>query len=299
MLEKIAGLGRPASDVLTEASELLGRDLQTHYRADNPAAYARNVDVQLGVFLANHMFLRMLEAAEIRAVASLGLSLGEWNHLVHIGAVSFRSALQAVEARGLAYDAGPRGAMASVFPIGVGELSELVARVQGKGVLEIVNLNSPRQQVLSGETAAIEEAMRLLDEEGLAQAVVIEQQVPMHCSIFKPVGDRFRSHLEQVLFRQPTLPYLPNRTAELLEAPSPAELVDLLSTHVHHPVLWARSIDLVVSRWPDPMLVEVGPKSVLYNLIDRKWHPGIRKACTDSSKDTEAHLAELIKKLRG
>jgi [acyl-carrier-protein] S-malonyltransferase len=189
--------------------------------------------------------------------------------------------------------------MASVFPIGVAELSALVARVQGKGVLEIVNLNSPRQQVLSGESAAIEEAMRLLDEEGLAQAVLIEQQVPMHCSIFAPVGERFRAHLEQVLFRQPTLPYLPNRIAELLESPRPAELVDLLSTHVHHPVLWARSIDLMVARFPEATLVEVGPKSVLYNLLDRKWHPGIRKACTDSSKDTEAHLTELVQKLRG
>ena len=39
--------------------------------------------------------------------------------------------------------------MAAIFPIDVDELEESVERARPHGVVEIVNLNSPRQQVAS------------------------------------------------------------------------------------------------------------------------------------------------------
>jgi [acyl-carrier-protein] S-malonyltransferase len=299
MLPKLTQMSAESRQLVELGSELLHRDLGAHYREDNADAYGCNLDVQLGVFLANHLFLRLLESAGVTAVGSLGLSLGEWNHLVHIGAVSFGDALLAVAERGAAYDAGPRGAMASVFPLALEELEPVVAGIQGLGVLEVVNLNSPRQQVISGDTAAVEEAVRVLEDELGVHAVMIERQVPMHSSLFEPVGARFRQALARVPFQRPRLPYLPNRLAELIAEPSTAQLVDLLSSHVHQPVLWARSIDLVVRTWPDLTLVEVGPKAVLFNLLDRKWHRGVRKLHTDSTKDTAAQLEQVLQQLRG
>ncbi len=296
MIDKLAGLDPANRATLEQASELLGRDLGAHYHADNDQAYARNRDVQIGVFLANHMFLTVLEQAGLVAQASLGLSLGEWNHLVHVGALDWSQALLAVEQRGEAYDAGPAGAMASVFPIGLGELQEVCDRVKDLGVLEVVNLNSPRQQVLSGETAALERALEILEEDHYCEATIIERQVPMHCSTFAPVGKRFREHLSTLTFAEPSLPYLPNRLGCIEAQP---DFVEMLSTHVHRPVLWRKSIALVLDEWPGATLVEVGPKRVLYNLLDRKWHKGVDKHHTDDSDDLAAHLTEVIETLLG
>ncbi|MBW2457405.1 MAG: ACP S-malonyltransferase [Deltaproteobacteria bacterium] len=295
MIDKLAALDPANQATLDQASELLGRDLGAHYQADNEAAYGRNRDVQIGVFLANHMFLTVLEQAGLVAEASLGLSLGEWNHLVHIGALDFPQALQAVEQRGEAYDAGPAGAMASVFPIALDELQEVCERVKDVGVLEVVNLNSPRQQVLSGETAALDKALSILEEDFYCEAVIIERQVPMHCSTFAPVGQGFRETLSTLTFAEPKHPYLPNRLGCFEEQP---DFVELLSTHVHRPVFWQRSIDFVLDRWPDATLVEVGPKKVLTNLLDRKWHKGVDKHHTDVSDDLGPHLSALIDTLR-
>lgn len=298
MIGKLAAMSLANRELLELASDLLARDLGAHFRADNELAYGCNTDVQIGVFLANHMFLQLLAAQGIRAVGSLGLSLGEWNHLVHIGALPIGDAIRAVAERGKAYDDGPRGAMASIFPVSVEDLQPIVERALPKGLCEIVNLNSPRQQVVSGQSAAVEEAMRLAEDELGVQAVLIEQQVPMHSSLFEPVGRRFRAYLETLPFARPTLPYLPNRLAELIAEPTPAQFVELLSTHVHRPVYWARSIDLVLATRPGVALVEVGPKSVLFNLLDRKWHRDVTKLCCDSAKDTEAHLAEVVARLQ-
>jgi [acyl-carrier-protein] S-malonyltransferase len=296
LLDKLLRDGDGSRDVVAHASKLLGRDLVAHYRADNGSAFDRNRDVQIGVFLANHLFLRRLEAVGVVADGSLGLSLGEWNHLVHIGALGFEDALLAVEARGEAYDAGPAGAMASIFPMTVEELEEVVQRTHQGEVLEIVNLNSPRQQVLSGARSALDRALALLEAEHFVSAVVIEERVPMHSSLFAPVGARFRQSLERLPFRESRLSYLPNRLGEPVHDP---DFVQLLSSHVHEPVLWRKSIDFVLGRWPDAFMLEVGPKRVLTNLLGRKWHGSVKKAPMDCRGDLDAQLADILSRIRG
>ncbi|MCK6508873.1 ACP S-malonyltransferase [Myxococcota bacterium] len=300
MIEKLVSLHDANRVLLGRASELLNRDVGACYASSRSEEemFASNRDVQIGVFLANQMFLQILEAAGLKADYSLGLSLGEWNHLVHIGAVSFDQALLAVEQRGLAYDAGPRGSMASVYPASVEDLEPILERSRAFGVVEAVNLNSPRQQVISGETAALDEAVRLIEEELFLQPVIIERQVPMHASIFRPAGEQFRAHLTKMRFQKPALPYLPNRLGRIQESPTQEDFVELLSSHVYSPVLWRHSIDFLVERHPNAVFVEVGPRGVLHNLLDRRWHRDIRKFKMDSAQDTEAHQQETIAALR-
>ncbi len=297
MLDKLVGLDPCNAEVLSEASELLGRDLGAHYREDNPDAFACNRDVQIGVFLANHMFLRTLERAGVRADLSLGLSLGEYNHLVHIGALDFRDAILLVEQRGLAYDAGPRGSMAVVQPLALDALVDIAARASAKGVVEVVNLNSPRQNVLSGDAAALDEALRLVEQETVAHAIVIDRQVPMHSSLFEPVRQAFRQALETRPFATPRHLYLPNRLGRFFGHPSREDFVELLAAHVCSPVLWRQSVDFVLQRRPDATFVEVGPRSVLYNLLHPSWHR-VPRYHTDTTEGTAEHLGKLIGELR-
>lgn len=298
MFEKLLAWEPANRTLLQEASAYLGRDLEAHYKASNSEMFSCNRDVQIGVFLANHMFLKMLQERYIEADYSLGLSLGEWNHLVHIGALSFEDALLAVEARGRAYDEGPKGSMASMFPVSLEDLEPVLEQARVKGVIEAVNLNSPRQQVISGEDEALEEALRLAEDELYVQGVVIERQVPMHSSLFAPVARRFAQTLETLAFGAVRRPYFPNRLGALVPEPTRETFVELLSTHVAQPVLWRQSIDHLMARHPDAVLVEVGAKAVLYNLLDRRWHRGVKKFCTDSREDTAAHFAGVVDALR-
>jgi [acyl-carrier-protein] S-malonyltransferase len=188
--------------------------------------------------------------------------------------------------------------MASVFPIDLAELEEIVVKARAAGVLEIVNLNSPTQHVVSGERPAVEEALRILEEESYARAVIIEDKIPMHCSTFEVVGRRLRSHLETLTFTSPRLPYFPNRLGCPLEDAGQGDFVELLASHVHRPVLWRHSIDWIIERWPEAVFVEVGPRTVLTDLLQRKWYP-FRKFHLDSEDTPRAHLEALIEELEG
>jgi [acyl-carrier-protein] S-malonyltransferase len=298
MLDKLCELHPGNRELLGWASDLLGRDLREHYAANAPHdPFARNVDVQVGVFLANHMYLRALEAHDVRAELSLGLSLGEWNHIVHIGALPFDQALHAVEERGRLYDQGPRGWMAAIQPIDEDALAEVVDQARSRGVLEIVNFNSPRQFVIAGEQAAVEHAAELAEHEHFAQAHVIERQVPMHSSLFAPVAERFAAYLSTLEFQAPERPWLSNRLGGFVDEPSSERFAELLGSHVCQPVLWRQSIDAAVAREPDAVFVEVGPMAVLHNLLHRKWHSN-RKFRTDDRDAAGEHFAGLVAGLR-
>ncbi|HEY5956908.1 MAG TPA: ACP S-malonyltransferase, partial [Polyangiaceae bacterium] len=263
MLDRVIEAWTPARDIVLAASELLGRDLLGLYREGNDAAFDCNRDVQVGVFLANYLHMSAIEAAGVHAETSLGLSLGEINHLVHIGALDFEAALRLVDARGRAYDAGPRGMMAALFPVDLEMVEDVIERARSFGVVEIANLNSPSQFVVAGETAAVEEVMRLAEDELAVTPTPIERQIPMHTSVFRPVADQLSPHLRAARWCAPKRDYISNVLGGFVERPNAEIFCDLLTRHVYSPVRWRESIDKVAERFPQATFVEVGPRGVL------------------------------------
>jgi len=298
MIDRIVSAWPPAAQIVEYGSELLGRDLRAKYAQPAEQAFATNRDIQVGVFLSSFLHQRAIESNGIEGDLSLGLSLGEYNHLVHAGAIAFEDALRLVDARGRVYDSGPDGIMASVFPLPFDDLVRFVARARAHGVVEIANRNSPSQNVLSGERPAVEAAIRQIEEdEPAVQAVVIEQRIPMHSSLFRGVGVSLRPYLDRADWRTPSRPYMPNVTATPIESPDKRQISDLLERHVSNPVLWRESIDWIADRYPNVCFVEVGPGAVLFNLLQKRWHPN-RKFRTDDLADPVGNLGRVISALR-
>lgn len=297
MIEKLTAYDAHCADILETASDILGRDMVQHYSAANPAIFGRNRDVQLGVFLANHMHLKLLERAGIRSDWSLGLSLGEYNHLVHIGALSFEDALILLDQRGRLYEAGPAGVMVSVLPVDAEAVEEKIKERGLSGRVVIGLYNSPRQQVLSGETAAVDELVAALEDNTLIQAVETEPHIPMHGPTFAPVAEKFRSVLDKTTFVTPALSYIPNVAGEPIARATPDQIRTYLTDHVCKSVRWRASIDSLAALLPDPHFIEVGPRCILYNLFGRGWTPGQRSR-TDVQDDWPDHIQGLTARLR-
>lgn len=296
MFERLRALHPITREIVEHASDVLGRDVGLHYQAGNPRIFASNRDVQVGVFLANYMYGECLRAGGVTAAFSLGLSLGEYNHLVHIGAVGFADALRLVDARGALYDTGPAGAMVAVPTLDYPDVERVVEQIQAHGCLEIAVFNSPTHHVLSGEGAALELALDLLEREHFTEGVVIEPHIPMHSSRFEPVGRALRTVLEGVPWTRPVRPYLPNLLGRFVDNPGPAEFAALLSQHVYRPVRWRHSIDFIADHVERAVFVEVGPRRVLCNILNKKWRNNPRFT-TDPAEDERGSLAQLIEEL--
>ncbi|HEY4180513.1 MAG TPA: ACP S-malonyltransferase [Kofleriaceae bacterium] len=294
MIEKLVSAHTLARATVERASEILDRDLVAHYRG--ASSLATNRDVQVGVFLANELHARVLASAGVVAQWSLGLSLGEYNHLVHIGTLAFETALRLVDARGRLYDEAVGGAMVSVFPVDAELVEQTIARL---GLAERAGIglyNSPRQQVISGDRAAVEQIVAALEEEVFLEATEIEPRIPMHAPVFAPTGVKLGAELARLDFSAATLPYVPNTRGEIIAQPSADLIRACLIEHVSQPVRWRASIEAVTARVENPIFVEVGPKSVLYNLFGRGWTPGARKR-TDVAEGWPEHVQTIVKEL--
>jgi [acyl-carrier-protein] S-malonyltransferase len=291
MIQRIVDAYSPARAIVQNASDILSRDLLRIYAA-GADVFDRNRDVQVGVFLTSHLYMTALQAHGVCADTSLGLSLGEYNHLVHIGAIEFEDALRLVDARGRVYDEGPDGMMVALFPIEREEVEDIVHRTAEVGCVRVANYNSPSQFVIAGESAAVMAAMEIAQEEFSIDPVIIEKKIPMHTPVFRPVADALLPHLQRARFRSPSRPYISNVLGTYVTNATPDRIVELLAQHVYSPVLWRQAIDEVVSRKPDAVFVEVGPRGVLYNMLQKRWHANL-KFKTDVSEDITANIGTI------
>lgn len=296
MVEKLVAFQKENAEVIERASDSLRRDLKSQFRADNPDIFLHNRDVQIAVFLTNHMHWQILERAGVRAEFSAGLSLGEYNHLVHIGALQFEDALRVLEARGEAYEGAPRGMMAAVYPLSAEDIQAVIGRLDCEKNLAIAMFNTPQQCVLSGERTAVESALQVLEEEFYSQSTVIDGRLPMHSPLFRGVSDELRPALAKVRWGSPIAPYLPNVKGDFLSCPDSADFVDALASHPWKPVRWKESMERLIALAPGVVVVETGPKSVLTGFFNKRWlNP--RRYCTDSHDDFAAHMGMIIEEL--
>jgi [acyl-carrier-protein] S-malonyltransferase len=296
MLRRLVASDRANAEWIARASAAVGRDLTRHYHPDNPTIFARNRDVQVGVFLANHLHWQALERAGVRADCSAGLSLGEYNHLVHIGALTFDDAVRLLDARGIAYEQGPAGKMVAIFPIDVREIDELASEIGIGDRVGVAMINSPRQVVLAGEAAAVDAAALTIEDAFGTERVVVDHALPMHSPLFRGVGDALRPVLEAIDWRPPTKRYLPNVCGRFAADHSPRAMVESLARHVWNTVRWRDSVESIVAAARDTIVVEAGPKTILTGMFGKRWLSPTRFA-TDAGDDVHRAVAAIVEEL--
>ena len=158
---------------------------------------------------------------------------------------------------------GGGGAMTAVAaPVGQ---VESVLGEYGSDVV-VANHNDPRQVVISGSTAAIEEAERRF----IAAGVKV-QRLPVAAAFHSPIVAGsvapFAKALEAVAFQAPSLPVFAGATAEPYPA-APEAVRDLLASSIARRVRFVDVVEAMYARGVRTF-VEVGPGSVLSAMISR------------------------------
>src|SRR5262245_10998366 len=275
-----------AQRVAATARAVLGARA-SQYLDTESVALRSNRDTQIMVFLATQMYLAALEAEGVEARTSLGLSLGEYSHLVHIGALDLDEALHLVDERGRCYDEAPPGIMATILAVDRDTVASVVDAARVHGPIAISNVNAPTQHVIAGAEPAVSWASATLEDEHAAHVTVIERRVPMHSPMMAPVADAFAPALARAPWKAAAKAYLPNVTAAPIAHPSAADFIACLTRHVSEPVLWQRSVDAAVEADADATFVEVGPGGVLHNIMSRAWRR-VRSARVDGAGGNDA-----------
>lgn len=189
--------------------------------------------------------------------AVVGHSVGAYAAAVVAGAMALEDAARLVAERGRLMGGLPSGgAMAAV------EAAErrVIAAARGAG-FEIAAVNGPRETVISGEAAAVDDAIAAFEAEGIrARRLVVSHA--FHSASMDPIVEPFRARAAACPMRRPTVRFVDDRTGALRpQAPT----ADDWSRHLREPVRFADAIGALVAEGCDA-LVEIGPRPVLLGL---------------------------------
>jgi len=212
---------------------------------------------------------RALEQREMKPSMVAGHSVGEYAALAAAGCITFEECLRLVKRRGqLMQEAGDErpGGMAAVFGLSVEQTEELCRRVgkDGFGVLELANLNSPEQIVISGENAAINAAESIAKEMGARRYIKLPVSAAFHSSLMSRAAEQLAIDLDGVDFKPALFPVVANVSAEPVL--HPAEVREALRAQVASRVRWVGSVQAMLARGVNTF-VEVGPGTALAGMI--------------------------------
>ena len=202
--------------IFARASDVLGFDLLKLCCAGPIEELTKSQNAQPAIFavsVAARTALAHFAGGKLAVAGTAGHSLGEWAALHEAGVVSFADALRVLRARGQfmqeACEATP-GGMLTIIGLPLEKVREIAAA----SGLEVANLNSPVQTVLSGHADRIAAGEAAAKAAGAKRALRLTVAGAFHSSLMKPAADKLADFLQGIEFCAPKCPVWSNVTGQ-------------------------------------------------------------------------------------
>ncbi len=198
--------------------------------------------------------------------AAAGLSLGEFTAHAAAGTFDFATGLGLVDKRARAMQDAcdeTNGGMAAIIGADENAARDLAAAAE----VDVANLNSPGQIVLSGEASKIAIAVGLAKEFGARKAVELTVAGAFHSRLMESAYQRLKVALDETAIVAPGVPVVCNVDARAVHTPE--EIRRTLADQVTGSVRWTESIEYLLDHEKIDLFIELGPGGVLAGLVGR------------------------------
>jgi [acyl-carrier-protein] S-malonyltransferase len=196
-----------------------------------------------------------------------GHSLGEYTASVAAGALSLEDGMALVCQRGrlMAEVQGEApGAMAAIVGLPVETVRELCERASTAGQVDVANLNTPTQTVVSGSEAGVESLVKLATAAGAEKAIRLQVGAAFHSIFMKPLQARLAGTMDRLAWREPEVAMASNAFAELVS--TAPRVREALLAQIASPVRWVECVRALNGAGCNTFL-ELGAGRVLSGLI--------------------------------
>lgn len=288
MAEDLFGIHREAAEVFRQAdalSEEEGLPAVSELCRTSPSEVLRETQVaQPCIYAMSWAVWSVLTGHGIRPDAVAGHSLGEFAALAAAGAISFEEGFRMVTLRGrlMAEMARKRpGGMLAVLNVDLEEAERLCQEVRQDRLLELTNVNSPRQLVFSGEVAALEDLEQRLKSLPSGRAIPLNVSGPFHTHVMAPVSERLRQAFAAAAPAELSIPFVSNFDGT--QTMNAQEAREKVVRSAASKVLWWPCLQTLLGQGIT-RFVEVGPGKVLTGLVTRHLS-GVEAKGTDTVRE--------------
>lgn len=263
---QVAGMGAALfphyPNMVAQADRILGYSIAAICR-DNPDGKLGDTRfTQPLVFCVNALAWRdHLEQHGMPDVLA-GHSLGEMNALHAAGVMDFETALTIVRRRAELMATAPAGAMTAVLGLERAQLQQVLSGAGLDGV-DIANLNTPSQIVISGDAKQVKRAEPLIQSAGARACISLPVSGAFHSRLMQQAESEFARFLSGFSFAAPQVPVISNVTARpYLADDIGGQIARLLSRSVD----WLGSIGHMLDQGVTDF-VELAPKPILTAMV--------------------------------
>jgi [acyl-carrier-protein] S-malonyltransferase len=256
-----------AADLFAQGDEILGRKL-TEIMWNGPAdTLTATVNCQPALYLHALAALAVVRNlfGDLSVDSAAGLSLGEATAHSAAETFDFADGLKLVQRRGQLMDeacAATMGGMAAL----IGGDENSVRQLAADEDVDIANINSPGQIVISGELAKVEAAIGIAKEHGIRRATMLNVAGAYHSRLMESAYAQFSEALAEVEMRLPLFPVISNVTGE--EVTTLPDIRRTLQDQITATVRWADCMQRMIDRGCE-IFIELGPGTVLAGLLRR------------------------------
>ena len=256
-----------AADLFEEADDVLGRKLSEIAWHGPIEELTKTSNCQPALFVHGLVCLSILRelAGDFPIGGAAGLSLGEMTAHAAAGTFDFATGLKLVQRRGELMDeacAATNGAMAAMIGADESTMRALAADAD----VDVANINSPGQIVISGEKAKVEIAIGLAKERGIRRATLLTVAGAYHSRLMESAYQKLGAVLLHIPVQPPRFPVISNVTGA--EVTTALEIRRTLQAQVTGTVRWLDCMERLAGLGCD-FFIELGPGGVLAGLLRR------------------------------
>ena len=289
------GMGKELSDnfieakqVFEEVNDALNFDLTSVMWEGTDNEISLTSNAQPALMACSIATLRVLNKITNKKLPDLadyvcGHSLGEYTAMTAAEVFSLHQCAILLRLRGNAMqEAVPigKGAMAALIGTNLETAKEVSDKVKSFGVCDIANDNSEGQVVISGDILAVENAIKLSKDFGIKRAVILPVSAPFHCQLMKPAQIIMENALNELIFKTPIVPIIPN--VNVSPETNPDKLRKNLIDQVTGTVRWRETMKFA-DKQGVKKVIELGSGKVLSGIAKRM----IKNVVTISIENTE------------
>ena len=290
MMKDLCEAEPAARQVFDTADGALGRDISALCFEGTQEALNLTHNTQPCVLAADLAAAMALRAHGVEPQGAAGFSLGEYAALAYAGAVGMRDVFEIIQHRADAMQeavAPGKGAMAAMIG-GSPEAVEAVCAAVTDGYVVAANYNSPAQTVISGESAAVDQAIALAREQRV-KGKKLAVSAPFHCALMEPAARSLEALFATRMFEMPNIPVYMNVDAK---ANTDATAIPgMLVRQAMSPVRWMQTLLNMQADGFDTF-IECGPGKTLTGLAGKTLE-GVTLLRVGDAQSLEETLAAL------
>jgi [acyl-carrier-protein] S-malonyltransferase len=257
-----------AAAIYAQADEILGYSLSKISFNGPEEELTQTKHCQPALFVHGIATLAALrsEIGEFPVHATAGLSLGEFTAHAAAGTFEFETGLRLVAKRGLLMQEAceqTNGGMAAM----IGADESTVRALASETDVDVANLNSPGQIVVSGESSKVALAVSLAKEHGVRLAKILNVAGAYHSRLMNSAFLSLGEELQKTPLAIPRFPVICNVDASPVREEE--EIRSSLQDQVTGTVRWTEIIEYLVDHEKCDLFLELGPGGVLAGLLNR------------------------------